>query len=160
MKTVVTLLTLLAAGVAHATPPPAPVEVGDVVRLLASPTIPVTGTVHSLSELQVTAGVDGRVDFVAEPGARVARGEPLLRIDTSTLELRRAELEAQADRARAQLRFLDAQLSRQQDLADSRVLSANDLEQTRSQRESARSACCRSPTTSSARRSTPRSTAS
>lgn len=140
MKIFLCALALIAAGSAQAADPPAAaVEVGDVVRLMTAPTMPVTGTVHSLSELQVTAGVDGRIAFVAEPGTRVARGEPILRIDTATLALRRAELEAQADRARAQLRFLDAQLARQQGLADSRVLSANDLEQTRSQRDVAAS---------------------
>lgn len=129
---------LFASGLAHASPA-APVTVQDVVRLLVAPTTAVTGTVHSREELQVTAGVEGRIAYVAEPGTRVARGEPLMRIDTAPLELRHAELAAQAERARAQLRFLDAQLSRQRGLADSRVLSANDLEQTISQRDMAAS---------------------
>ena len=134
-------LLLLAPAAASAAPaaPPAPVVVQEVVRLTVAPTMPVTGTVHSRNELQVTAGIDGRIAAVAEPGTRVDRGEPLMRIDTVAHELRRAELQAQAERARAQLRFLDAQLARQQSLAGSRAISANDLEQTRSQRDMAAS---------------------
>lgn len=139
MRGILLGLALAVSTVAGAQPPPPTVMVQSVVQLASAPTLPVTGTIHSRQELQVTAGVDGRLAFVAEPGARVKRGEPIARIDTGTLELRHAELHAQAERARAQLRFLDAQLARQQGLADSRVLSANDLEQTRSQRDMAAS---------------------
>ncbi len=120
---------------ASATALASPVVVQNVVRLTVAPTMPVTGTVHSQRELQVTAGVDGRIEFVAEPGTTVKAGDALMRIDTHALELRRAELQAQADRARAQLRFLDAQLARQQGLASTRALSVNDLDQTRSERD-------------------------
>lgn len=140
IKTLAAALVLASAG-AHATPalPPVPVAVQPVVRLGAPATTPVTGTVHSRHELQVTAGIDGRIAEVAEPGSAVRRGQPLMRIDTAAHELRRAELQAQAERARAQLRFLDAQLSRQQGLAHSSAISANDLDQTRSQRDMAAS---------------------
>lgn len=132
---------LLASLAVHATPalPSMPVSVEQVVRLGAPATSPVTGTVHSRHELQVTAGIDGRIAEVAEPGSAVRRGQPLMRIDTAAHELRRAELQAQAERARAQLRFLDAQLARQQGLATSSAISANDLDQTRSQRDMAAS---------------------
>lgn len=142
--TTTALLMLLVPAFAQAAPPPpakppAPVVVGEVVRLQNAATMPVTGTVHSRNELQVTAGTDGRIRSVAEPGTRVRRGEPLLTIDTSAHELRRAELQAQAERARAQLRYLDGQLARQQDLAAKGVIPANDFEQTRSQRDMAAS---------------------
>jgi len=144
MKLTSVLLTaplLVAPLAAHATPAmaPVPVAVQPVVQLEAPATIPVTGTVHSRHELQVTAGIDGRIAEVAEPGSLVRRGEPLVRIDTTAHELRRAELQAQAERARAQLRFLDAQLARQSGLASTRAISANDLDQTRSQRDMAAS---------------------
>ena len=133
------LAAVLLAGAAGAQEASPPVVVQDVVRLEVAPTMPVTGTVHSRHELQVTAGIDGTLSFVAEPGTHVARGQPLLRIDTGTHELRRAELQALAERARAQLQFLDAQLARVRDLAGSRVLSASDLEQTQNQRDLAAS---------------------
>lgn len=115
--------------------PPASVVVETVRQMSVSPTVPVTGTVYSRDDVQITLGVDGQLEFVAEPGTRVKQGEVIARIDTTTLELDRAEQQAQAERARAQLRYLDAQLRRQQNLADTNVLAASELEQTQSQRD-------------------------
>ncbi|MBW3567438.1 MAG: efflux RND transporter periplasmic adaptor subunit, partial [Proteobacteria bacterium] len=119
--------------------PPASVVVQSVEKMLMSPTVPVTGTVYSRDDVQITIGVEGQLEYVAEPGTRVKKGTVIARIDTTQLELNRAEQEAQAERARAQLKFLDAQLRRQQDLADTNVLAANELEQTQSQRDVAAS---------------------
>lgn len=119
--------------------PPAAVVVQPVERMQMSPTVPVTGTVYSRGDVQITLGVEGQLDFVAEPGTRVKKGEVIARIDTTQLELSHAEQQAQAERARAQLKFLDAQLRRQQGLADTNVLAANELEQTQSQRDVAAS---------------------
>lgn len=135
----VALLAVGATAVAQPQMPPATVVVEPVERMRISPTVPVTGTVYSRDDVQITLGVDGQLEFVAEPGTRVKKGDVIARIDTTQLELSRAEQAAQAERARAQLRFLDAQLRRQQDLADTNVLAANELEQTQSQRDVAAS---------------------
>ena len=134
-------VAVVGGGDAFAQPqvPPATVVVESVERMRISPTVPVTGTVYSRDDLQITLGVEGQLTFVAEPGTRVKQGDVIARIDTTQLELSRAEQQAQAERARAQLRFLDAQLRRQQDLADTNVLAANELEQTQSQRDVAAS---------------------
>lgn len=135
-------MLLMAASIALAQPPqmpPAAVVVEPVERREVAPTIPITGTVYSRDDLQITMGVDGRLEYVAEPGTRVSAGDPIARIDTTQLRLSRAEQAAQAERAGAQLRFLDAQLRRQRNLADTNVLAANELEQTESQRDVAAS---------------------
>lgn len=119
--------------------PPASVVVETVEQMSISSTVPVTGTVYSRDDVQITLGVDGQLEFVAEPGTRVKQGDVIARIDTTTLELDRAEQQAQAERAQAQLRYLDAQLRRQQNLADTNVLAASELEQTQSQRDVAAS---------------------
>ena len=140
-KTLLIPVLLLASGTTLAQPqmPPATVVVQVVEKLQMSPSVPVTGTVYSRDDVQITLGVDGQLEYVAEPGTRVAKGAVIARIDTTQLELSRAEQQAQAERARAQLRFLDAQLRRQQGLADTNVLAANELEQTQSQRDVAAS---------------------
>lgn len=132
-------LTCMPAALAQPQMPPASVVVQSVEKMLMSPTVPVTGTVYSRDDVQITIGVEGQLEYVAEPGTRVKKGTVIARIDTTQLELSRAEQEAQAERARAQLKFLDAQLRRQQDLADTNVVAANDLEQTQSQRDVAAS---------------------
>lgn len=128
-----------AQAAAPAGPPPASVVVQPVERLKISPTVPVTGTVQARNDVQITLGVEGQLEFVAEPGTQVNKGDVIARIDTVQLELSLAEQEAQAERARAQLRFLDSQLARQRDLASTQALSANELEQTESQRDVAAS---------------------
>ncbi len=133
------LAAFAAGAVAQQQVPPAAVVVETVARMSVAPTVPVTGTVYSRDDVQVTLGVEGRIEFVAEPGTRVAAGDVIARIDTTQLELSHAEQSAQAERARAQLRFLDAQLRRQRELANTNVLSANELEQTESQRDVAAS---------------------
>lgn len=142
MRTLPGWMLLLATPVAMAQPPqmpPAAVVVEPVERMEVAPTVPITGTVYSRDDLQITMGVDGRLDYVAEPGTRVRAGDAIARIDTTQLRLSRDEQAAQATRAGAQLRFLDAQLRRQRNLADTNVLAANELEQTESQRDVAAS---------------------
>lgn len=139
IPSILVALTVAVPAFAQQQMPPATVVVQTVERMQISPTVPVTGTVHSRDDVQITLGVEGQLRFVAEPGTRVKKGDVIARIDTTQLELSRAEQQAQAERARAQLRFLDAQLRRQQDLADTNVLAANELEQTQSQRDVAAS---------------------
>jgi len=135
----VSLVAFCTAAIAQPQMPPASVVVQSVEKLQMSPTVPVTGTVYSRDDVQITLGVEGQLDYVAEPGTRVKKGAVIARIDTTQLELSHAEQQAQAERARAQLKFLDAQLRRQQDLADTNVLAANELEQTQSLRDVAAS---------------------
>lgn len=141
LKSTLTVFTLVTASAAAAQepPPPSPVAVDAVTVLNVAATTPVTGTVYSRNEMQITAGVDGQLESVAEPGSRVAAGEVVARIDTTPLELQRAEQEAVAERARAQLTFLDARLERQKNLRHAQSLSANDLEETQSNRDVAAS---------------------
>lgn len=119
--------------------PPAPVSVAEVREVAIAPTVPVSATIYSRNDVQVTVGVDGQLTFVAEPGTRVAKGEIIARVDDGPLRLQIGEQQALAARARAQLTFLDSQLKRQQSLRESESLSANQLEETRSNRDVAAS---------------------
>ena len=121
------------------TAPASPVSVVQVEKATITATVPVTGTVYSRNDVQITIGVDGQLEFVAEPGSRLERGDVVARIDTVPLELQKAEQQAQAQRARAQLRFLNAQLKRQRDLLSTNATSANQMEQTQSDRDVAAS---------------------
>ncbi|MEE8118152.1 MAG: efflux RND transporter periplasmic adaptor subunit [Gammaproteobacteria bacterium] len=136
-------LLLIVSGMANAGPapqmPPASVAVALVEQAVITPTLPVSGTVYSRNDLQITSSVDGQLEFVAEPGTMLAEGDVIASIDTFQLELQQAEQQAQHERAKAQLKFLDAQLKRQRNLAQQNTLAANELEQTQSQRDVAAS---------------------
>ncbi|MEM6638650.1 MAG: efflux RND transporter periplasmic adaptor subunit [Pseudomonadota bacterium] len=101
-----------------------------------TPTQPIAGTVFSQNDLQLTASIDGLLTFVAEPGTEVTAGAVIARLDTGPLELQRAEQRAQLQRASAQLAFLDAQVTRQANLAS---VSQTEQARTRSERDVARS---------------------
>ncbi len=119
--------------------PPTPiVEVAMVTVAEIGPTLSVPGTVYSRNDIQVTAGVGGRLDFVAEPGTRVKKGEPLASIDSTTLRLQRAEQEALLARARIQVRQLESEWRRQNELRATNVVSEFQLEQTASNRDLAK----------------------
>lgn len=141
-KTMLCTLLLTAAGALQAQqegPPPSPVVVDHVVHTEVVPTVPITGTVYSRNDVQITAGIDGRLDFVAEPGTEVKTGDVIARIDPTQLNLQLAELVAQAERARVQLVFLNKQLERQQNLLSSNSAARNEFDQTQSDRDVAAS---------------------
>ncbi|MEM8815990.1 MAG: efflux RND transporter periplasmic adaptor subunit [Pseudomonadota bacterium] len=119
--------------------PQSVVQVAEVSRTELTPTVPVPGTVFSRNELQVTAGIAGRLEWVAEPGTRLAAGAVIARLDREALELQRAEQVALLERAEISLRQLESQLRRQRELANEKLVSEFELEQTEANRDLARS---------------------
>jgi RND family efflux transporter MFP subunit len=112
----------------------------DVVKQTeVVPTMPVTGNVFSVNDVQITAAISGQLAFVAEPGTVLKAGEVVARMDTTALELQQAEQQALTERAQAQLKYLETNLKRQQDLIKASSVSANTVEQTASQRDVAAS---------------------
>ncbi len=92
--------------------PPAPVTVAPVTKGTLAATVSATGTVVSRNDARLAAEVSGRLDWVAEPGAKVAIGAPLARVDARALELQLRENDAQIARLAANAELLDTQLAR------------------------------------------------
>lgn len=143
----------LAAGAAEAQnqPPPAPVTVAPVTTGSLATTVTATGTVVSRNDARLAAEVTGRLDWVAEPGAKVAKGGQLARVDTRSLELTLRENDAQVARLAANAELLNTQLARltalpdgiasksQIDEAAARLsMARHELEQARATRDSTR----------------------
>ena len=120
-------------------PPPKNVQVAEVVRTEIAPTVSVPGTIYSRNEVQITAGVTGQLENVAEPGTHIRKGEAVAQIDSVTLLLQRAEQEALLERANINLRQLESDLRRQRELQASNLVSEFELEQTAANRDLARS---------------------
>jgi RND family efflux transporter MFP subunit len=153
-------VTSLAASAARAqdpaSAPPAAVTVAPVVRGNVAATVAVTGTVVSRNDARLAAEVAGRLDWVAEPGARIAKGAPVARVDARALELQLRENDAQASRLAANADLLGTQLARltalpagiasqsQIDEASARLAMArHELDQARATRDSTRLAIAR-----------------
>ncbi|MDT8410802.1 MAG: efflux RND transporter periplasmic adaptor subunit [Wenzhouxiangellaceae bacterium] len=138
-RVLILLLAGLTAGAQAQFNAAAPVEV-DQARLIAmAPTMQVAGTVLSRDDARLSAEVEGRLLAISEVGERFAEGDVLARIEDTTLDLRRRELAAEITSVEARLKFLDAELARYQQLAESRLASRTQIDQTRSDRDVAQS---------------------
>lgn len=110
----------LAASAARAQsgPPPAAVSVASVTEGSLTTTVTATGTVVSRNDARLAAEVAGRLDWVAEPGVRVAKGAPVARVDSRALQLQLRQDDAQVARLAANAELLDTQLRRLTALPD------------------------------------------
>jgi len=140
-----------ASGQATGQDPPAPVAVAPVTKGSVAATVPATGTVVSRNDARLAAEVAGRLDWVAEPGARVQKGAQLARVDARAFELQLRENDAQIARLAANAELLSTQLARlnalpdgiasksQIDEAAARLsMARHELEQARATRDSTR----------------------
>lgn len=141
MKNFITLSALFFALSVQAQPQTKPksVEVDAVIETKVVPTMPLTGNVFSLNDIQFTAAVSGQLKFITEPGTTVESGDVVAEVDTSALDLQLQEQQALIQRAEVQLRYLETNLNRQKDLIKKNSVSANSVEQIESQRDVAAS---------------------
>ena len=111
------------------------VRVDQVSQTTFTPTLDIVGTVYSRNNVQLTAGVSGRLDWVAEPGSFLADGEVVARIDPQPLKLQKAEQNVTIRRAIINQQYLKRELSRLQALRQTNSASAFQYDQTKSQYE-------------------------
>ena len=104
------------------------------IQSIAPETI-VPGTVVSRSDARLAAEVTGRLMDVAEVGTIAATGDVVAKIEDTVILLRKQELEAEVERARARLKYLESEESRYVKLAESNLAAATKLEETRSDRD-------------------------
>lgn len=119
---------------AQQTPPPAPVSIGPAIKERFAPILWSPASVVSRGDARVAAEQDGRVVFVAEVGAAVAKGGVLARLDEKLLQLRERELQAELARIGAQLDYASKQEQRLAQLAEQSTISGAALDEARSQR--------------------------
>ncbi len=98
--------------------PPALVKVASVKIQSLAPVTWVSGSVASRYDARLAAEVEGRLVWVADVGTAVVMGDELARIEDTSLRLRNDELEADIERARARLVFLESEEKRFRKLAD------------------------------------------
>ena len=132
--TVVPLL-LCWAGTTMAQDDAVPVTVAEVETTSMAPRVPAAGTVFSRNQTQITAGIAGRLQWVAEPGDVLDAGQAVARFDCEMLELQRERQIAEADRAAINHRALSREAERHESLKDSSVISEIERERTMANRD-------------------------
>lgn len=94
------------------TDPAIPITITEVLAEDLAPGVPAAGTVHSRNAGQITAGLESRLEWVAEPGAYIEAGQVVARFDCAMLNLRREEQVAVADRERVRFDSLGREVAR------------------------------------------------
>lgn len=67
--------------------PPAPVVVDEVRRTEISPTVSIPGTILSRADSRLATEVEGRVIWFADVGTVVSQGDPVVQLESTTLEI-------------------------------------------------------------------------
>ncbi|KGK00984.1 efflux RND transporter periplasmic adaptor subunit [Thalassotalea sp. ND16A] len=115
--------------------PASPVKVEPVKQTKLSPSANLLGTVYSQSNVAITAGVNGQLEWIIEPGSFVEQGDTLVKMDTLPLKLMQLEKQAQIKRESINLNYLKRELKRLQTLKAQNNTAEFQLDQTQSKYE-------------------------
>ncbi len=146
MKKLVALLGMLVVGIeiqavamAQMGAPPPNVRVARASLQTLAPMTIVPGTVVSRNDAKLAAEVTGRLLEVADVGAVVVSGDVVAHIEDTAIRLRRNELQAEVERVKARLKYLESEEKRYVQLAESNLAAATKLDETLSDRDVSRS---------------------
>ncbi|KZN36786.1 hypothetical protein N480_16070 [Pseudoalteromonas luteoviolacea S2607] len=112
-----------------------PVTVEPVTQAPLTSSLAVNGTLFGKQDVILTAGISGRVLYVAEPGQRVNKGDVLVRMDTLPLELDKARQKEILNRAQVNLKFHKQELHRLKRLAKSNSAAATQVDSVQNQHD-------------------------
>jgi membrane fusion protein, multidrug efflux system len=93
--------------------------------------IRMTGTVEALDDATISAEVSGRILSIADRGARISEGDVIARIDDRLIQ-------AQYNAAQTAFEFAEDSYNRMETLYEDSIISTQDLNNARSQRDQAR----------------------
>jgi len=114
---------------------PTPITVTEVEATNVAPTVPAAGTVFSRHESQITAGMAGRIAWLAEPGDYVEAGTPVAIFDCEILGLQRERQVAEAERAKINFERLVSEVERLESVRGSNVIAEIQLDRTAADRD-------------------------
>ncbi len=131
------MIIVVAASAAQAQQqtPPTKVRVVPVQQRLMAPVLQVPGTVISRNDARVAAELSGAVEWVAEVGAMVEKGEVIARIDDRLWRLQLRQDEATIKRLDASLKYLRLQVERLAELAANNSTPVSRLDEAVSKRD-------------------------
>lgn len=113
---------------------PAPVVVSVATERLLAPVTPYPGTVISRNHARLAAEVEGRLEWVADIGVVVRKGEIVARLDQVLLEQNLLADQAAVNRERARLKYQSAEVNRLSPLVKSQSVPQSQLDEAVSNR--------------------------
>ena len=132
---VLLLCLSLTVGYAQDQDDPTPITITEVASTNIAPSVPAAGTVFSRNETQITAGMPGRLEWLAEPGDYIEAGNLVAVFDCEMLELQRERQLAEADRATINFETLTSEVNRFKSVSDANVISEIQLDRTAADRD-------------------------
>lgn len=114
------------------------VETASVQQIELSPAIPLNANVFSRDDVVLTAAVAGELDWVAEPGSRIARGGFVARLVETPLTLRREEQQNLLQREGVNQAYQSKEVERLVTLRESQNVSVFLLDEALSRRDTSR----------------------
>ena len=114
------------------------VETAMVEKVEMTSRLPLNGSVFSRNDVAVTAAVEGELAWVAEPGTRIQAGQAIAKLDTGPLQLRREELQRLLEREAVNEAYQARLVERYVALRESQNVSAFQLDEAVSRRDTAR----------------------
>ena len=114
---------------------PTPITVTEVISTSVAPTVPAAGTVFSRNETQITAGMAGRLEWLAEPGDFVEAGTSVAIFDCEMLELQRERQLAEAERANINFETLVNEVERLESVRGANVIAEIQLDRRAADRD-------------------------
>ena len=114
-----------------------PVVASEAQNRMMAPVTWVAGNVVSRDEADIAAEVEGRLIFVAEEGAVLAKGDALARVDDVMISADLAEAKAEVAREKANLKFLKREVGRLQRLAKQNNAALTQLDRTLADKDAA-----------------------
>ncbi len=136
-KWVLISVLFCSAAVVAQTPAEKVVSVAEVQQQVMLPHTMVTAQVQSRYQADVTAGVEGRLLWLAEPGTQIKQNEVIARLDTTPLQLRVDEMNARISRADIQWKRLQKDAARLLELSKNNSVALTQLDQISAERDSA-----------------------
>ena len=112
-----------------------PITVTEVLASNVAPTVPTAGTVFSRNETQITAGMAGRLTWLAEPGDYVEAGAAVAIFDCEMLGLQRERQVAEARRTKINFDRLAKEVGRLQSVSDASAIAEIQLDRTVADRD-------------------------
>jgi RND family efflux transporter MFP subunit len=110
--------------------PPPVVIVEDAAMRMLAPTIDVPGTVVSRFDARLAAEVSAKLEWIADVGTVVEKGDTVARLDDVTFQFSEKEAESRVDRERARVTFLRAERARLEKLDANNLSAKSQLDQT------------------------------
>lgn len=111
------------------------VSVDQVKLMTLSSTSTLMGTVHSHSHLEITAGIDGQLEWLAKPGTYIKKDEALVKMDLTPLQIISSEQELMIKQAQIKTAYLKTEFKRLKKLHKAHSASDFQLASAQSQYE-------------------------